>query len=44
MTPAAGFYLEPDRGLKEIRVAFVLDEAALVKSLDILELALEAYR
>ncbi len=44
ITPADGFYLEPKRGRDEIRVAFVINEVTLTKSLDLLELALREYR
>ncbi len=41
--PAAGFYSTPGMGEKEIRIAYVLNEADLNKAMDCLENALKEY-
>ena len=43
LAPAGGFYGTPDLGKKEIRLAYVLNTAALHKAMDCLEKALEQY-
>ena len=43
VAPGDGFYATPGRGKNEIRFAYVLEEGALRKSMDILAGALEAY-
>lgn len=41
--PGSGFYTDPERGSKEVRIAYVLNRDDIAKSLEILERALEAY-
>lgn len=43
VAPAAGFYSTPGLGQKEIRIAYVLKEADLIRSVALLKLALEQY-
>jgi aspartate aminotransferase len=43
MAPAAGFYATPGLGLDEVRIAYVLKEEDLVKSVRCLEEALKVY-
>lgn len=43
LAPASGFYSTPGLGRQEVRIAYVLNEESLKKSLVILEKALEAY-
>ncbi|MBL7886803.1 MAG: pyridoxal phosphate-dependent aminotransferase [Flavobacterium sp.] len=43
VAPAAGFYSTPNVGLNEVRIAYVLKREDLVKSVQILKEALEAY-
>ena len=43
LAPAGGFYGTPGLGKKEIRLAYVLNTAALHKAMDCLERALEQY-
>jgi aspartate aminotransferase len=43
VAPGDGFYATPGRGKNEIRVAYVLEEKALRKAMEILAGALEAY-
>ncbi|HTF29135.1 MAG TPA: pyridoxal phosphate-dependent aminotransferase [Flavitalea sp.] len=43
MAPASGFYATPGLGKKEVRLAYVLNSAALEKSMDCLEKALQEY-
>jgi len=43
LAPMSGFYTTPNVGLNEVRIAYVLEKKDLAKSMDILELALEAY-
>jgi aspartate aminotransferase len=43
MAPGQGFYLTPETGKNQVRIAFVLGLSALAKAMDILEAALEAY-
>lgn len=43
VAPAAGFYSTPNVGLDEVRIAYVLKREDLVKSVQILKEALEAY-
>lgn len=44
VTPAQGFYLTPDAGKRQIRIAYVLHEQELVTALDILAAGIAAYR
>lgn len=43
MAPASGFYATPGLGTNEVRLAYVLNEAAINKAMDCLEAALKAY-
>lgn len=43
MAPATGFYTEKDKGLNEVRVAYVLEKEELEKALFVLRKALEVY-
>lgn len=42
--PGNGFYTTPGKGTNEVRLAYVLEEAALERALDLLAIALEQYR
>lgn len=44
VAPAAGFYSTPGVGLNEVRLAYVLKKEDLIKSAEILEAALVAYK
>ncbi len=44
VAPAAGFYSTPGVGLNQIRIAYVLNEDSLKKTLHILEEALKVYK
>lgn len=43
MAPANGFYLTPGLGFDEVRIAYVLEEAKLVRAMRCLKAGLEAY-
>lgn len=43
VAPAAGFYSTPGIGTNQIRIAYVLKKADLIKSVEILKIALETY-
>ena len=43
VAPADGFYATPGLGTREVRIAYVLDEERLTRSMRILAAALEAY-
>ncbi len=43
MAPANGFYSSPDKGLNEVRIAYVLKIEDLKKAMETLEKALEVY-
>ncbi len=43
VAPAAGFYSTPGTGNNQIRIAYVLEKEALIKSVNILSEALKAY-
>jgi aspartate aminotransferase len=43
VAPAAGFYSSEGKGLQEIRIAYVLEEKALRKAIEILKKAVETY-
>ncbi|WP_294822405.1 pyridoxal phosphate-dependent aminotransferase [uncultured Flavobacterium sp.] len=43
VAPAAGFYSTPNVGLDEIRIAYVLKKEDLIRSVEILKVALEKY-
>ena len=44
LTPGAGFYSTPDRGLNEVRIAYVLESSKIVESTEILAKALACYQ
>lgn len=44
VAPAAGFYSTPNTGLNQVRIAYVLKKEDLVKSLEILKVALTKYK
>lgn len=44
LAPATGFYATKGKGLKEVRIAYVLNETDLKRSLQILEKALSKYK
>lgn len=44
LAPAAGFYSTPGVGLNEVRLAYVLQKEELLRSAEILKIALEAYQ
>ena len=43
VSPGAGFYATPGKGINEVRIAYVLKEADLSRALDLLALGIEAY-
>lgn len=43
VAPAAGFYSTPGLGLKEVRIAYVLKQEDLLRSVEILKEAIKAY-
>ncbi len=43
LAPAGGFYATPGLGQNEVRIAFVLNTAAMKRSMEILEKALQVY-
>lgn len=43
LAPGVGFYAEPDKGLDEVRIAYVLNQEDLRKSIEIIREGLEAY-
>lgn len=43
VAPAAGFYSTPNVGLDEIRIAYVLKKEDLIRSVEILKVAIEKY-
>ena len=43
VAPAAGFYSTPGVGLDEVRIAYVLKKADLIKSVQILKEAITVY-
>jgi aspartate aminotransferase len=43
VAPAAGFYSTPYTGMKQIRIAYVLEKETLLKAIHILKLALQSY-
>ncbi|MBX5439749.1 MAG: aminotransferase class I/II-fold pyridoxal phosphate-dependent enzyme, partial [Thermoflavifilum sp.] len=43
MAPGAGFYVTPGLGTQQVRIAYVLEEAALVRAMKCLKVALEQY-
>lgn len=44
VAPASGFYATPGKGKNEIRIAYVLKEEDMRRSIQLLGLALEKYR
>lgn len=44
IAPAAGFYSTPNTGLNQVRIAYVLKEEDLLRSIDILKAALKEYK
>lgn len=44
VAPASGFYSTPNTGLNQIRIAYVLEQKSLEKAIEILTLALQAYK
>lgn len=44
VAPAAGFYSSPGVGLNQIRIAYVLKKESLIRSIEILRVALEQYQ
>ncbi|MGB3340004.1 MAG: pyridoxal phosphate-dependent aminotransferase [bacterium] len=44
LAPANGFYSSPDKGLSEVRVAYVLKSEDLDKAVDVLSAALQSYK
>lgn len=43
LAPAQGFYATPDSGLNQVRLAYVLKNEALLKSIEIIRAALKVY-
>lgn len=43
VTPAQGFYITPELGKRQIRIAYVLDEKKLQRAVELLRLGIEAY-
>ncbi len=43
VAPAAGFYATPNTGVKQVRIAYVLNKESLNKAIDILAAALQVY-
>ena len=43
VAPAAGFYSTPNKGINQVRIAYVLNKKALQNSIDILAAALKVY-
>jgi aspartate aminotransferase len=44
VAPASGFYSSPGMGLNQIRIAYVLKQSDLLKSVNIIEQGLKAYK
>lgn len=44
VAPAAGFYSSPNTGLNQVRIAYVLKEEDLLRSIEILKAALKEYK
>ncbi len=42
--PGAPFYETPGKGVQEVRIAYVLEEAALIRSIDLLAKGIVRYR
>jgi aspartate aminotransferase len=43
MAPAGGFYLTPDRGIDEVRIAYVLEVPKLIRAMTLLKKGLEIF-
>ena len=43
MAPGPGFYVTPDSGIHEVRIAYVLNQQDLVNACEVLGAALDAY-
>ncbi len=43
MAPATGFYTTPGAGIDQVRIAYVLKKEDLMRALEVLRKALEAY-
>ena len=43
LAPASGFYATPGRGRREVRIAYVLENEAIVKAVKCLEVGLKQY-
>lgn len=43
LAPANGFYSSPDKGVNEVRIAYVLKKEDLEKAVEVLKIALEKY-
>ncbi len=43
MAPGSGFYTEPERGRREVRIAYVLNKGDIAAALEVLARALEVY-
>ena len=44
VAPASGFYSTPGSGKNQIRIAYVLNKESLIRSVELLKLALEQYK
>ncbi len=44
VSPAAGFYAEPELGRRQVRIAFVLEEEKLARAMEIFRKGIEEYR
>ena len=44
VAPAAGFYSSPNTGMNQVRIAYVLNEESLLKSIECLSKALKLYK
>jgi aspartate aminotransferase len=44
MAPGSGFYVSPDAGKNEVRMAYVLNEADLISAVGCLRKGLEEYK
>lgn len=44
LAPGAGFYATPGLGLKEVRIAYVLEQDKLREAMDLMKIAIEKYK
>jgi len=44
LAPGYGFYSDPKKGKKQVRIAYVLEESQLRRSIEILDTALHEYK